>query len=634
MLPAQLLEWNRTEADYPRFSTIADLFAAQAARSPNAVAVIAQGRTLTYRQLDEAANRLARRLQNLGVKPDTLVGVAMGRSETLVVSLLGILKAGGAYVPLDPTYPQDRLSLVIEDSQMPVLLTTAASRAHLPPAASGLTILNVEDAGLGRESAETVASSSTPAHIAYVIYTSGSTGKPKGVMVENRNVVNFFTGMDRAIGCQPGVWLAVTSVSFDISVLELLWTLTRGFTVVVHGDEGSATIADEIARYRVTHLQMTPSLARMLTLDPRAYAALGSLKQMLLGGEAVPAALIHHLRQVFKGEIHNMYGPTETTIWSTTCRVENVATSVSIGKPIANTQIYMLDADLNSVPAGEIGELFIGGDGVARGYWRRPALTAERFVVIPALGPDRIYRTGDLARFLPDGNIDFLGRADYQIKLRGHRIEPGEIEVLLEKSPGVRQAVVVLREDHEGDKRLVAYLVADATDSAAALRTAGDLRSAAGAKLPDYMVPSAFVFLDELPLTGNGKIDRNALIKLPAPNLTIGAAQSAEPMSETERIVARAWQQALGIPSVGLTENFFDLGAHSLTVADAHAKLREALGREIALLDLFQFTTVDTLAAHLDAQSANQAVGARAASQLSERAARRRMAHQPETTTP
>ena len=208
---------------------------------------------------------------------------------------------------------------------------------------------------------------------------------------------------------------------------------------------------------------MTPSLARMLTLDPRAFAALGSLKQMLLGGEAVPAALIHHLRQVFKGEIYNMYGPTETTIWSTTCRIEDVGSTVSIGRPIANTQIYMLDAELNPVPPGEIGELFIGGDGVARGYWKRPELTAERFLAIPALAGQRIYRTGDLARFLPDGNIDFLGRADYQIKLRGHRIEPGEIEALLEKCPGVRQAVVILREDREGDKRLVAYLVAEGT---------------------------------------------------------------------------------------------------------------------------------------------------------------------------
>jgi amino acid adenylation domain-containing protein len=632
MLPAQLLEWNRTEADYPRSSTIAELFAAQAARTPDAVAVIAQGRTLTYRELDESANRLARRLQRLGVKPDTLVGVAMGRSETLVISLLGILKAGGAYVPLDPTYPPDRLSLVIEDSQMPVLLTTAASRAHLPPAAAGLTILDAEDTDLERESAKAVVSQATPTNFAYVIYTSGSTGKPKGVMVENRNVVNFFTGMDRAIGCAPGVWLAITSVSFDISVLELLWTLTRGCTVVVHGDEGSATIADEITRYRVTHLQMTPSLARMLTLDPRAYSALGSLKQMLLGGEAVPAALIHHLRQVFKGEIHNMYGPTETTIWSTTCRVEDRDTSVSIGRPIANTQIYILDPDFNPVPVGEIGELFISGDGLARGYWRRPELTAERFMTIPGLGPDRIYRTGDLARFLPDGNIHFLGRADYQIKLRGHRIEPGEIESVLEKFPGVRQAVVILREDREGDKRLVAYLVAETAGSAAALRAAGDLRAAAGAKLSDFMVPSAFVFLNELPLTGNGKIDRMALLKLPAPNLAFAAAShGAEPSSETERVVARAWQLALGIPSVGLNDNFFDLGAHSLTVAEAHAKLEEVLGREIALLDLFQFTTVSALAAHLDAESGGAQA---AASQLSERAARRRLARQRETKAP
>ena len=632
MLPAQLLEWNRTEADYPRSSTIAELFAAQAARTPDAVAVIAQGRTLTYRELDESANRLARRLQNLGVKPDTLVGVAMGRSETLVVSLLGILKAGGAYVPLDPTYPPDRLSLVIEDSQMPVLLTTAASRAHLPPAAAGLTILDAEDTVFERESAKAVVSQATPTNFAYVIYTSGSTGKPKGVMVENRNVVNFFTGMDRAIGCAPGVWLAITSVSFDISVLELLWTLTRGCTVVVHGDEGSANIADEITRYRVTHLQMTPSLARMLTLDPRAYSALGSLKQMLLGGEAVPAALIHHLRQVFKGEIHNMYGPTETTIWSTTCRVEDRDTSVSIGRPIANTQIYILDPDFNPVPVGEIGELFISGDGLARGYWRRPELTAERFMTIPGLGPDRIYRTGDLARFLPDGNIHFLGRADYQIKLRGHRIEPGEIESVLEKFPGVRQAVVILREDREGDKRLVAYLVAETAGSAAALRAAGDLRAAAGAKLPDFMVPSAFVFLNELPLTGNGKIDRKALLTLPPPNLAFAAAShDAEPSSETERVVARAWQLALGIPSVGLNDNFFDLGAHSLTVAEAHAKLEEVLGREIALLDLFQFTTVSALAAHLDAESGGAQA---AASQLSVRAARRRLARQRETKAP
>jgi len=431
--------------------------------------------------------------------------------------------------------------------------------------------------------------------------------------------VNFFTGMDRAIGCEPGVWLAVTSVSFDISVLELLWTLTRGFKVVVHGDEGTGTVADEIKRHGVTHLQMTPSLARMLTLDARAFAALGSLKQMLLGGEAVPASLVEHLRKVFKGEIHNMYGPTETTIWSTAGLIEEVGSTVSIGKPIANTQIYMVDAELKSVGVGEIGELLIGGDGVARGYWNRPDLTADRFVMIPALAETRIYRTGDLARFMPDGNIEFLGRADYQVKLRGHRIEPGEIEALLEKHNGVRQAVVVVREDREGDKRLVAYLVAEEAgpEAASALRTMLD------AKLPDYMVPSAFVFLPELPLTDNGKIDRKALLKLPAPNATVGAAASepgSEPASDLERIIASAWKEALGIASVGMKDNFFDLGAHSLTVAEVQAKLQNALGREISLVDLFQFSTVSALAGHL--------AGTQVQSQVSDRAQRRRLARQ------
>lgn len=619
MLPVQVLEWNRTEADYPRSSTIAELFSEQAARTPDSIAVVAKNCRLSYGEIDVRSNRLARHLQALGVKPDTLVGVAMGRSETLVVSLLAILKAGGAYVPLDPTHPRERLFLVIEDSGMQVLLTTAETRQKLPPELSGITVVDAEDSGLAAVSSDPVGSSAESHHLAYVIYTSGSTGKPKGVMVENRNVVNFFTGMDRAIGCGPGVWLAVTSVSFDISVLELLWTLTRGFMVVVHGDEGASTIADEIARDGVTHLQMTPSLARMLTLDARAFAALGGLKQMLLGGEAVPASIIEHLRQVVKGEIYNMYGPTETTIWSTTYQVGEPEKTVSIGRPIANTQIYLLDSELKPVPLGEIGELFIGGDGVARGYWNRPELTAERFLVIPSLSAQRIYRTGDLARYLPDGNIEFLGRADFQIKLRGHRIEPGEIEDLLEHCAGVRQAVVVAREDREGDKRLVAYLLAESIGA----ESATALRSALESKLPDYMVPSAFEFLSALPLTENGKIDRKALLNLPPPNLAAGTATSRpqnELGNEMERIVAAAWQDALGVASVGINDNFFDLGAHSLTVAEVQAKLQDALRREISILDLFQYSTVSALAKHLAGTQTNRPI--------SDRAQRRRLARQ------
>jgi amino acid adenylation domain-containing protein len=622
MSAVPLLDRNRAEVAYPRDSTIADLFSRQAARTPDATAVAAGNCSLSYRELNERSNRLARHLQSLGVKPDTLVGIAIGRSESLVIGLLAILKAGGAYVPLDPAYPKERLSWMIEDSGMPVLLTTAEirDRIHLLP--GHLTVLDACDPVIALQSPQAVRSNAISRDLAYVIYTSGSTGKPKGVMVENRNVVNFFTGMDQAIGCTLGVWLAVTSVSFDISVLELLWTLTRGFKVVVHGDEGAATIADEIARHSVTHLQMTPSLARMLTLDARAFSALGSLRQLLLGGEVVPGSLIHSIRQVFKGEIHNMYGPTETTIWSTTGRVADVGTTVSIGRPIANTQTYLLDKKLNAVPEGEVGELFIGGDGVARGYWNRPDLTAERFLRIPALSEQRIYRTGDLARFQADGTIEFLGRADYQIKLRGHRIEPGEIEAILEQCPGINQAVIVAREDREGDKRLVAYLVPEA----AGTEDVAILRSALESKLPDFMVPSAFVFLPALPLTDNGKIDRNALLKLQPPSPKADSAANRpgnRPPNEVERIVAGAWQEALGIPSIGLNDNFFDVGAHSLTVAEVHARLQQALGREIALVDLYQFSTVSALATHL--AGTQQVV---AATQLSDRAQRRRLGRQ------
>jgi amino acid adenylation domain-containing protein len=615
VLPVQLLEWNRTEVDYPRDSTIADEFAQQVARTPYRIALIAGDRQLSYRELDERSNRLARHLQSLGVRPDTLVGIAMGRSETLVVSMLAILKAGGGYVPLDPTHPRERLSLVIEDSEMPILLTTSATHDRLPLGTGGARVLDVENPTIALESCDAVETTARSHNLAYVIYTSGSTGRPKGVMLENQNVVNFFTGMDRAIGSTPGVWLAVTSVSFDISVLELLWTLTRGFTVVLHGDEGPAAVADEIRRHSVTHLQMTPSLARVLTLDPLAFAALGLLKQMLLGGEAVPASLIHDIRRVFSKEIRNMYGPTETTIWSTTHSVEEPGSTVPIGRPISNTQIYMLNTELQPVPVGEIGELFIGGDGVARGYWNRPDLTAERFLTLPSLSPKRIYRTGDLARFLPDGNIEFLGRADYQVKIRGHRIEPGEIEAVLEQCSGIRQAVVVVREDRENDKRLLAYLVAEATGS----EPVGALRTTLESRLPDYMVPSAFVFLPVLPLTDNGKIDRKALLKLPPPSIAVSAA-AVQPYNEIERAVAVAWQDALGIRSVGINDNFFDLGAHSLTVAEVQAKLQEMLGRKIPIVDLFQFSTVSTLAAHL--------AGTQSHDQLSDRAQRRRLAQQ------
>ena len=511
---------------------------------------------------------------------------------------------------------------MIEDSEAPVILATEQTRSHLGKAARHVVSIDGDADAIAGNATEPVSSAASGQNLAYVIYTSGSTGKPKGVMIEHRNVVNFFTGMDRAIGYDSGVWLAVTSISFDISVLELFWTLTRGFQVIVHGDEGTQTIPEEIRNYSVTHMQSTPSLARMIAVDPDGLVSLGRLKKLLLGGEALPSSLIRQLRQKFRGEMHNMYGPTETTIWSTTFRITVDSEIIPIGKPIANTQVYVLDSALQPVAAGEAGDLYIGGDGVVRGYWRRPDLTAERFLSDPFQPGNRMYRTGDIARFLPDGNLEFLGRADFQVKVRGFRIEIGEIEAALENQAGVGQAVVVASEFKSQlqteDKRLVAYLV---PKSGAKLEVT-DLRAALAAILPEYMVPSHFVFLDSLPLTANGKIDRNALPNPSAVENESGTAPE-RPRNDLERVISEAWKDALGLDRVGLNENFFDLGAHSLMVADVHIQLKQLLGREFSLVDLFQFPTVTALAKHLNGEESATRVSSRAERRL---AARQRQA--------
>lgn len=595
MLPAEIADgYNKTDASYPRESTISQVFEQQAARTPDAIAVISAGQRLTYRELDQRSNQLARHLQQLGVVPDTLVGIAVERSTEMVVALLAILKAGGAYVPLDPSYPVQRLELMVEDSQAAIVLATERTRSCFSKTASHIVSLDGDAPTIAAMGTDGIPSGTNGQSLAYVIYTSGSTGKPKGVMIEHHNVVNFFTGMDRAIGAEPGVWLAVTSISFDISVLELFWTLTRGFQVVIHGDEGVQTIPDEIRRYDVTHLQSTPSLARMIAVNPDGLASLAGLKKLFLGGEALPPSLIRHLRQVFHGEMHNMYGPTETTIWSTTFPVLDDSASAPIGKPIANTQVYVLDSELRPMPPGEAGDLYIGGDGVVRGYWQRPELTAERFPENPFRPGTRMYRTGDIARVLPDGNLEFLGRADFQIKLRGFRIEFGEIEAALESQPTLEQAAVVAVDFKPDDKRLVAYIVPKLGMKVEVAK----LREALAVTLPDYMVPSVFVLLAAFPLTPNGKIDRKAL---PDPTkLEDKPTASPElPRNELERVIAEVWKDALGADTVGLEENFFDLGAHSLMVAEVHAQLQLQLGREFSLVDLFQFPTVASLASHL-----------------------------------
>jgi acyl-CoA synthetase (AMP-forming)/AMP-acid ligase II/acyl carrier protein len=432
-------------------------------------------------------------------------------------------------------------------------------------------------------------------------------------MVTHRNVVNFFSGMDRMLGTKPGVWLAVTSISFDISVLELFWTLARGFKVVIQPDDdrsaptvargGSGSIngqwrplPEQIVRHGVTHMQCTPSLAGTLVLASKQEPAMRWPAKLLLGGEALPVSLAKQLREVMHGEIFNMYGPTETTVWSTAHRVDEIRNPIPIGRPIANTEIYILDKNLQPTPIGAPGEIFIGGEGVTRGYLNRPGLTGEKFIRHPFnTNPDaRLYRTGDLGRWLANGDIEFLGRMDHQVKIRGHRIELGEIESALAQHSAVREVVVVALEEDPGNMRLAAYVVAAANTKP----TTSGLRRFAREKLPEAMIPSAFMFLDALPLTPNGKVDRKAL---PAPEGRRPELETAyaAPATQQEEIIAAIWRELLRVERIGLHDNFFDLGGNSLLLVQAQAQLCDVLGLQLPVVKLFQYPTVGSLAGFL-----------------------------------
>ncbi len=974
-----LVQWNEHPAEFPQDACVHQLFEAQVARTPQATALVFDESELTYAELNARADALAARLRQHGAGPDVLVGVCIERSLEMMVALLGIHKAGAAYVPLDPTYPKERIAFMLQDSQAPVLVTQSSLLPKLPSHAAA--VICVDDPARTRGDVALTPAATRPEHLAYVLYTSGSTGNPKGVMVTHRNVVNFFAGMDRILGREPGTWLAVTSISFDISVLELFWTLTRGFKVVIlsdaakvpglaeakksvapakkaldfslfyfasvddsgerdpdryrlllegakfadahgfkavwtperhfhsfgglypnpsvvgaavaavtqnvqvragsvvsplhhpvriaeewsvvdnlshgrvglsfatgwhdrdfalapanftdrknvmrqnietvrrlwrgetlefpggrgnhvgvriyprpvqkelpvwitaagnpetfklagemgagvlthllgqelddlakkiklyrearraagHEGEGCVTIAlhtfvgedlaavkakvhdplcryladsvdllagltqalypgaeiktlkpeekqalveysfnryfelcgllgtpetchrilgklsaigidevaclidfgvetgaaleslklldrvraehqhataapvasaartvslvDQVKRHGVTHLQCTPSFARLLAGSPESLAVLRALQKLLVGGEAFPTGLAEQLATEVAGEIINMYGPTETTIWSTSTRVtrEPSATgAVPIGRPMANQQVYILDANRQPLPVGVPGELWIGGDGVARGYWKRPELTNEKFVADPFRAGNRMYRTGDLVRYRTDGVIDFLGRVDHQVKIRGHRIELGEIEAALMQHSDVRQAVVVLRTDNPDDPQLAAYLV----PANGAAPTANALRDFLKQKLPDHMVPALYVTLEKLPLTPNGKVDRKAL---PAPEGSRVKSDAAfvAPAGSVEQTVATIWKDILHAEQIGADDNFFDFGGHSLQVVQVQNRLRETLGVDVPVLKLFQFPTIRTLAKFIGEQQSS-----------------------------
>jgi amino acid adenylation domain-containing protein len=402
----------------------------------------------------------------------------------------------------------------LEDSRALAVLTTAALKDRLPPIETASIIYLDTDDGIAEYSSEPLEPQARSHHLAYVIYTSGSVGKPKGVMVEHRNATSFFVAMDRILGVEPGVWLAISSILFDISVLELFWTLASGFRVILHPEGAADTIPGAIQRHGVTHLQCTPSLANLLASDPASLRALRPLRRLLVGGETLPASLARQLREAVSGDVVNMYGPTEATVWSTAFRLGDFTTNVPIGRPLSNTYVRILDSALQPVIPGEPGELFIGGEGVARGYWEQPELTAERFLRDPLGGTGRLYRTGDLACFRADGELEFLGRMDCQVKIGGFRIDLEEIDAALERMPEVRQAVVVAREDRPGDRRLVVYVAAKPGHAP----TSAKLRASLAEILPEQIIPSTYRFVDRIPLTANGKVDRNALFVQHAPS--------------------------------------------------------------------------------------------------------------------
>ena len=594
-----LIDWNATASEFPRDASIPSLVEVTARRSPDAIAASFEGQKLTYAELSRRSNQVARCLQARGVGPGVLVGIAVERSLDMLVGLLGISKAGGAYVPLDPAYPRDRLALMVEDSGLRVLLTEERL-ADIVPSPSVLR-MDADRAEIAAQSDAPVAAPPDPESIAYVIYTSGSTGKPKGVEVPHRAVVNFLTSMAQ----RPGLshrdrLLAVTSLSFDIAGLELWLPLTVGAEAMIVSRETAgdgAALKALLDSGRITLLQATPSTFRLLL--EAGWKGTRGLK-VLIGGEATTRELADQ-RVERADSVWNMYGPTETTIWSCVQPLEKNA-PVLIGRPIANTQVYVLDRHLRPVPAGVTGEIYIAGDGVARGYLGRPELTRERFVDDPfsQRRGARMYRTGDLGRFRADGALDYLGRNDFQVKLRGYRIELGEIEATLAQHPSVREAVVVAYREGAGDPKLVAYVTTRAgrvEDTEASLSAA--LRAHLRNKLPEYMVPAHFMVLERLPLTANNKVDRKALPLPTGAAITSPTSTGRAPQDEVEVKLAAIFRKVLGLQAVGMTDSFFDLGGHSLLAVRLVAEIERELGRTIGLASLYQNQSIERIGALL-----------------------------------
>ncbi|MBW1713791.1 MAG: amino acid adenylation domain-containing protein, partial [Deltaproteobacteria bacterium] len=595
-----LVEWNDTQTQYPSDKCIHQLFEVQAEQTPEAVALVFEDRELTYQDLNAKANQVAHHLQTLGVGPEGLVGICLERSLEMVVGLLGVLKAGAAYVPLDPTYPKERLAFMLEDSKVQVLLTQERLTTVLPEHQAQVIFLDPDLTALAGQSRENPDCQITSDQPAYVVYTSGSTGRPKGVIGLHRGAVNRFSWMwdqfpfeENEICCQK------TSLNFVDSLWEIFGPLLQGIKTVIIPDEivkDVPRLVETLASQDVTRIVLVPSLLRtILNMDSDLSNQLRKLKIWVSSGEALPSELTRRFQEILpQSRLLNLYGSSEVSAdvtWFDTSSMSSQSESVPIGRPLANTQIYLLDRYLNPVPRGVPGAIYVGGDGLARGYFNRPDLTEEMFIPDPFSDEPgaRLYKTGDLGRYLADGNIEFLGRTDHQVKIRGFRIELGEIKATLADHPAVKEAVVVSREDQSGDKSLAAYVVLDQERP-----SPGQLRDFLKEKLPEYMVPSAFVTLEEMPLTPNGKIDYQSL---PAPDLSSLSTQpSRAPQGELEIQLAKLWEQVLGVQPIGADDNFFGLGGHSLLAVTLLARMEKIFGRELPLLTLFQAPTVAQMA--------------------------------------
>jgi amino acid adenylation domain-containing protein len=606
-----LIEWNDTKVDYPQDKLIHQIFETQAEKTPDATSVVYEGQSLTYKELNQRANQLAHYLIATGVGPEKMVGIAVERSLEMIVGLYGILKAGGVYMPLDPTYPADRIAYMMQDANVPVLLTQQRLLDKLPPHKARAVCLDSDwDSLIARQSTENPEGKATLENLAYVIYTSGSTGKPKGAMNTHAGILNRLMWMQDAYRLTgDDAVLQKTPFSFDVSVWEFFWPLMFGARLVVARPEGhkdSDYLIKTIIEQKITTMHFVPSMLQIF-LMARDVEKCTSLRQVVCSGEALSPELQNKFFAKLNAELHNLYGPTEAavdvTFWE--CRKDSGLKTVPIGRPVANTQLYILDRNMQPVPIGVPGELYIGGIQVGRGYLNRPELTIERFIPDPfSKDPKaRLYKTGDSCRYLPDGNIEYLGRLDFQVKIRGNRIELGEIEALLGQHPAVREAVVAAREDSPGDIRLAAYLVLNPGTKA----DAGELRDYVRQKLPDFMVPSYFMFLDNLPLTPNGKTDHKAL---PAPDRekVESGAKYIAPKNELQKTIADIWQQVLNIQKVGMNDNFFEIGGHSLLLVRVYYRLCDAINKKFSLTDLFKYPTIGTLAAYLAGENGKEEV--------------------------